>query len=512
METKRPVSGRPKAGATGDGTVQHWLRRTLSAFSREKSGSVLIFFGLALIAIFLIVGLALDYNRALSTKGVLDTATDAAALAALSAAQADYAANAGTTQMVADAQSAAQRAFVANAGSAYSLLNGAPTVSVQRSGQVITANISYQAQSPNVFGALANVANMNISHSAASSLTLPSYLNFYLLLDVSGSMGIPSTDSEQTRLAAINPDFRDLYPGGCTIACHFNAANFPNQCDHLPDSTHRNTYTTSCQGYNLSRTAGQNGTPTAFCSAPGLPNCIQLRLDAVAYAVQQLGQTAYNRQVAAKRTNLFGIGIYPFAAQMATYLPLTFDPTAIVTIAPNITSLIDSGGTDQIGPNNQSVGSGGTHFENALSAVNTLIPSAGDGSSPGTPAPFVFLVTDGAQDNQYQIPTRNSNGTWSANWSGSNNATTLNTANCTAIKNRGITLAVLEIPYVPIQNPTTIWNNEDGAANANAPLIPPVMQSCASPGFYFSASTPTDINNAMQAMFNKAVSFAHLTQ
>ena len=137
--------------------------------------------------------------------------------------------------MVSDAQAAAQRAFVANAGSAYSLLNGAPTVSVQRSGQVITANISYQAQSPNVFGALANVANMNISHSAASSLTLPSYLNFYLLLDVSGSMGIPSTDSEQTRLAAINPDFRDLYPGGCTIACHFNAANFPNQCDHLPE-------------------------------------------------------------------------------------------------------------------------------------------------------------------------------------------------------------------------------------------------------------------------------------
>jgi hypothetical protein len=149
-------------------------------------------------------------------------------------------------------------------------------------------------------------------------------------------------------------------------------------------------------------------------------------------------------------------------------------------------------------------GSGGAHFENALTSINATISSVGDGASQSAPKPFVFLVTDGAQDKQYQY----NNGSWS----GSNNATTLDASNCAMLKNRGITVAVLYVPYVAIQNPTTIWNNEDGAANANIPKIPPVLQTCATSGFYFTASTPADINTAMQAMFSMAVSSSHLTQ
>jgi hypothetical protein len=114
------------------------------------------------------------------------------------------------------------------------------------------------------------------------------------------------------------------------------------------------------------------------------------------------------------------------------------------------------------------------------------------------------MVTDGAQDSQYQ----QNNGAWT----GSNSATTLDTTNCTAIKNRGIILSVLYVPYVPIPNPTTIWGDEDGYANANIPNIPPSLQACASPGFFFTASSPGEIATAMQAMFQMAVASAHLTQ
>jgi hypothetical protein len=40
------------------------------------------------------------------------------------------------------------------------------------------------------------------------------------------------------------------------------------------------------------------------------------------------------------------------------------------------------------------------------------------------------------------------------------------------------------------------------------------MQACASPGFYKTASTPQDIEEAMQKMFDEAVKFAsaRLTQ
>jgi hypothetical protein len=79
------------------------------------------------------------------------------------------------------------------------------------------------------------------------------------------------------------------------------------------------------------------------------------------------------------------------------------------------------------------------------------------------------------------------------------------------MKKRGITIAVLYIPYEPIQNPTTIFDDEDGYANANITNIPGALQTCASPNFYFTATTPTDINNALIAMFDQAVSTAHLS-
>jgi hypothetical protein len=369
--------------------------------------------------------------------------------------------------------------------------------------------VSYSAKSPNAFGALANVANMNLSGTSQASLTFPNYLNFYLLLDVSGSMGIPSTNSEQSRLAAINPDQLINYPKGCTFACHFTQPACPGT------DANGNPISVVCQGFNLSRTAGGNAAPVAFCPQPGGSNCIQLRLDAVAYAVQQLAQTAQNIQSAQHRTNLFGFGLYPFAGQLATFQPLTNNVSSVVAMAPNLTSLIDSGGTDSIGPYGQSVGSGGTHFENALGGINSIITSVGDGTSASAPLPFVFLVTDGAQDNQVQVETQNADGTWTQTWTGSNHATTLDTSFCDAIKNRNITLAILDIPYVPIQNPNPSFaGDEDDAANTNAPLIPPVMQTCASPNYYFTASSPAGINSALQQMFAKAVAtnLPHLTQ
>src|SRR5664279_2048238 len=135
--------------------------------------------------------------------------------------------------------------------------------------------------------------------------------------------------------------------------------------------------------------------------------------------------------------------------------------------------------------------------------MNTIISSVGDGSSWSSPLPYVFLFTDGAQDSQVQ---------WGGSWSGSNNATVIDTSYCTTLKNRGVTIAVLYVPYQPIQNPTTIYNNEDGAVNAIIPNIPSALQSCASPNFYFTASSPTAITNTMITMFNQVIKTAHISQ
>jgi hypothetical protein len=315
------------------------------------------------------------------------------------------------------------------------------------------------------------------------------------MLDVSGSMGLPSTNAEQTRLAAINPDNFTLYPKGCTFACHFTRQG---ACDSSTEKYNTNGY---CLGYSLSRTAGNSGnTPVTACATDGTSACIQLRADAVGYAVQQLLLTANST---AKVANQFRIGLYPFIENLYAYFPLTSsisgsstNPSTINYAAANLATLLDTGA-------NSTLGSGGTHFENAFPTMNNLITSVGTGGSWNNTLPYIFLVTDGAQNNQTQ---------WNGGWSGNNNATVIDSSLCTPIKNRGVTIAILYIPYQPIQDPTSFANNEDFAVNAIIPNIPPTLKACASPNFFFTAKTPADITTALNAMFNQALVSAHITQ
>ncbi len=462
----------------------------LSRFRRRRdgsSGNVSVMAALVFIPAIGLTGLSVDYGVALKTKFQLNAAADAASLAAISQAQA----NPGSSTIVSDATAVAKTVFATNAGAANDYLAQPLTVSVAKSGRVYTAAVTYKANRPTYFGAILNGGDLTLNGSSTATVTLPSYLDFYLLLDVSGSMGIASTVAGQTSLSAINPDQTDQYPGGCAFACHFT----PAMCDNP-----RGGAAVVCQGFNLSRTNG-TGTRVAndYCAQPGLSTCIQLRIDAVAYAVQQLLAKA---QASETLTNQFRVGLYPFIVHMQSYEPITTDLTTVSTKAAGLPDLLDTGsGTNRAGQ----LGSGGTHFENALPEMQSTIATIGDGSSASHPLPFVFLVTDGAQDNQYYLS--------SGGWTGSNHDTTLNTANCTALKTAGITVSVLYVPYVAIQNVNTSFaGDEDDYANWNIPHIPPVLQACASPGFFFTANAPSDITAAMQAMFAQAVQTARLIQ
>jgi hypothetical protein len=152
--------------------------------------------------------------------------------------------------------------------------------------------------------------------------------------------------------------------------------------------------------------------------------------------------------------------------------------------------------------------------------MNNFITSVGTGSSSSNALPYIFIVTDGSQDYQTQ-----SGGNWgSQNWTATpqvpyqNSATVIppntvtSTDYCTTIKNRGITIAILYIPYGTIQDPNSNFaSNEDGYANNNIPNIPGALQTCASPNFLYTASTPADIQSALVTMFEQAVSTAHVT-
>jgi hypothetical protein len=516
-------------------------------------------------------------------KAKLQSAADAAGIAALSQKSPGFLAASVMTGngSVAAGVTDMTNVFNANMNGITGYTNPNITFSVTKTGIKLASSVTFSVDVPTTFLRVINFNKLTVTGLSSAAATLPPYLDFYLTLDVSGSMGLPSTAAEQDRFGRINPDNWVQYrtPSGvsCTLACHFAPQN--SACKDPPvtapaappanpavTASYTQQYNTNnyCMGYIFSRvgqTALKNlinqastvaipkqvpGLPVAMladlnntvtpgannslitgnpkskpysltavpsCPTDGTDNCIQLRLDAVGYAVNQLFITANN---SAKVTNQFRIGLYPFIRYLYSYFPLTTaingssgTPGTINYAAANLASLLDTN-------MDTNLGSGGTHIDTALTSVNGLISggtgTVGDGSTASTPQPYVFLVTDGAQDNQVK-------GVPNGSWSGSNRATTIDNqgalatvSQCETLKNRGVIVSVLYIPYQPVSPVvTTFASNEDTYANNNIPFIPASLQKCASPGFFYTANSPTDITAALNAMFNHALQTAHIT-
>jgi hypothetical protein len=170
--------------------------------------------------------------------------------------------------------------------------------------------------------------------------------------------------------------------------------------------------------------------------------------------------------------------------------------------------------------------------------MNTLITSVGTGTGPSNALPYVFIVTDGSQDYQYQsgggwgsenytattnVPYQNSATTIPKNGSRNDQTAGPNATDwCATMKGRGITIAILYIPYQPITNASTIFDDEDGYANTNVgwvngsqsgtDYIPASLLSCASPNFFYTASSPAAITSDLRTMFQQSLSTAHIAQ
>jgi Flp pilus assembly protein TadG len=534
------------------------MRNLITKFRLNKRGNVAIISALTAIPLLSAAGCAVDYSMASWIKMKLQAAADAATLATMSinspaVATAKTMTGNGT---ISGGSTDAVNYFNANlsaapASNGYTGLSSSATVS--KSGQVLTAKLTFSATVPTYFMGIIGFKNLAVGGSSSASYTMPTYINFYLLLDVSGSMSFPSTTAEQARLLAVNPDNLGEYPNGCQFACHFTSQGACAQSDQgsIPAVGHSYSgYVPNpspggyCQGYTISRlgttptsfTSGTtnstngssvNWTNTAVTSCPtaGTTSCIQLRADAVGYAVTSLLSQANSTETSDGISDQFQVALFPFIQNLCTSsanssnscsvgLTSSLTGTTITNFATNLASQLDDGV-------NATLGSGGTHFENALSSINSFITSIGTGSSSSNALPYVFIITDGSQDYQTQ-----SGGNWSSqNWTSNSTVPYANSATiippntedsstyCQTMQNRGITIAILYIPYGTIVDPNSSFaNNEDGYADNNIANIPAALQSCASSNFFYTANTPADIQSALVTMFEQATITAHITQ
>src|SRR5579862_228207 len=258
--------------------------RLMNRFRRDQRGNIAVIFGIACIPVLSAIGCGVDYSEASRMRAKLQSAADAAAVASISQNSQGWLAASQMTGngAVTTAQTDAMNIFLGNINNVYNpgnpsqnlfTLNTPPTAAtVTKTGVSLTSTVTFNATVPTIFMNVVGFKSLTVAGSSSASSSLPMYLDFYVMLDVSGSMGLPSTNAEQTRLAAVNPDNFNVYPNGCTFACHFQALGSCNNpkigqttnagvlpaysaypTSNLGPSTSTTTKAGYCLGYLISR-------------------------------------------------------------------------------------------------------------------------------------------------------------------------------------------------------------------------------------------------------------------
>ena len=398
---------------------------------------------LAIVPAMALTGAAVDYSTSNKAKAKLDAIADSAALAAV-----DHTAISGTA---AAAQTTAQNIFNSEAANLANVTVSNVSVTVTDGTSGRTAVVSYTATKPNLFMGLIGIPSTTITGQSTAAAGLSTYIDFYLLLDNTPSMGVGATPGDIATMVNNTPD-------QCAFACHDlnNASNY----------------------YNLAKRLG-----------------VTMRFDVVRTATQSLMSTALSSETL---PNQYRMAVYTFGATSATAgltsaAPLSSDLSGVRSQIASM-DVMTVKGQNQF--NDQD-----TNYDGIMSAINTAIPAAGSGTQ-AAPQKVLFFVSDGVADEN------NPNSCSQQTVSGGRCQEPINVALCTAIKNRGVQIAVLYTPYLPL--PTNAWYNQ--YIKPFVGQINPDMQSCASPGLFFEVSPTQGISAAMTALFQNAVMTARLTR
>jgi hypothetical protein len=392
----------------------------------------------------LAVGAAVDYSFASSIRTKLNAIADAAALAVVnrSALSLSKGAAEKMARDIFNAQSADMERVT--------IRNVSATVTDGSNGR--TAVVSYTANAPTSILGLMNVKRIKLAGNSYAASAKPTYIDFYLLLDNTPSMGVGATTADINTMVANTSD-------QCAFACH-----------DLSDS---NNY------YKLAKRLG-----------------VQMRIDVVRTATQKLMDTATATQIVPSQ---FRAAIYTFGTTCTSLgLSTVATLTSSLSSAKAQASSIDLMTIPYQGYNNDQC----TNSDSALSALNTAITTPGNGSTSAQPQKLLFFVTDGVAD------ASNAGSCSKPLTGGTRCQEPMDVSFCTTLKNRGVKIAVLYTTYLPL--PTNAWYNT-WIAPFQAQLGSN-MQSCASPGLYFEVSPTQGISEAMTALFQKAVGQARLTQ
>jgi len=401
-----------------------------------------------------VLGAAIDLGAAYKQREQLLIAADSASLVAVSQGSPGLLAAAAMTTdgRVPAAEVTAVNAFNAEVHGQDGSLEPHATSIVTKTGTVVTSTINFTVDMHTHFLEFLGISTLKINGTATSVNGTPAFIDFYLLLDNSPSMGVAATPTDVATMVANTPD-------QCAFACHE---------DDKPDADY----------YQLAHDLG-----------------VTTRIDVLRKATQKLMDTA---AATASVPNQFRMSIDTFNINIHNISPLTTDLAAAKADA----AAIDLMRVPAQGWNNDR----DTDFDAVLPQLSAKVPASGSGVTSADPQRIVFMVTDGVEDAVDSTIATTTQSAWNTVPGEDRLIEALNPTLCDAMKARGIKVAVIYTSVLPL--PTNGFYNAYVAPWRNQ--INPKTKACASPGYFFEVSPTQGIDEAMRTLFLKAVAEAKI--
>lgn len=438
----------------------------LSQFLPSTRGGAAVLAALAFSVILIIMGGLIDFSLAVSMKQRLQSIADSAALTATTPSAMLNTASAA--QSTVNALWAFQTSSLTGVSSLTAKVNVTDTVAAS-GGKTRNVSLSFTGQSQTFFGALVGYNTIKVAGTSTATRSTAPYVNIYVLVDNSQSMGIASTQTDMNNLYAVTQKKNN---DGCVFGCHVALSGEPYADEALAHS-----------------------------------NNVTLRIDSAKSAIT----TMINQAQADNESTYVQFALYTMGGGNSSSSTLL---NKVAGMSNNYTSLLSS--VSKIDLETQSAQGvvGDTDIEDALASLMTQLPATnGNGNTAATPMNFIFIVTDGLDDfNTYQsnLPCL-----YNPTPGGFRCTQPIPTSNCTAAKAQA-NIGVIYTPYLPLYN-----NNVPGPIYylSYTDLVEPYansisanLQSCATnSGFFITASDGPSIISAMSQLFSKASSYARLT-
>ena len=230
------------------------LLRLMNRFRRDRRGNIAVIFTLALLPILSSIGCVVDYSRATQLKSKLQAAIDAASVGSIAKQSPAFIAAGSMTGNgpIPAGVTDATNIFNGNMSGVTGYTLNSMTPVVTKTASAVTSVVSFSADVPTMFLGVMGKSTMTVTGTSTSTANMPLFIDFYLLLDNSPSMGVGATPADVATMVNNTPD-------SCAFACH-----------DLNDS---NNY------YKLAKTLG-----------------VTTRIDVLRTATQQLMDTAGSTQ------------------------------------------------------------------------------------------------------------------------------------------------------------------------------------------------------------------------